>query len=358
MRYVYTHFIPENIAPKGATQIVIKSGEEETCSIPKSLFGDMTHPTGEPDYSVGWVSDCHTLKTATINDTNYQSNVKLRNALSYFAAQGCVMVIGCGDFCQTGFYLDNKDDYNESQMVNYRDIIGAYPIPVYELYGNHENYHGRNITDNLARAKELIGIPHTAYTVSSAPDSDSVVGTTTRPNRYAPVGDDLYIMCGQPTQGAPMSADDFDWLKNILEANKNRRCFVAVHSYIEGDSGDPLDVRTNSIFSGWSKTAEFKALLSQYPKAMLTHGHSHTTLECQTVDLRANYTEVNGFKSVHVPSCGNPLTVTGSNPDGTPYSQCYIMDVYADCVALNGLTYVDGKWMPVAVGTYRIEVTS
>ena len=155
-----------------------------------------------------------------------------------------------------------------------------------------------------------------------------------------------------------MSADDFDWLKNILEANKNRRCFVAVHSYIEGDSGDPLDVRTNSIFSGWSKTAEFKALLSQYPKAMLTHGHSHTTLECQTVDLRANYTEVNGFKSVHVPSCGNPLTVTGSNPDGTPYSQCYIMDVYADCVVLNGLTYVDGKWMPVAVGTYRIEVTS
>lgn len=363
MRYVYDRLIQENIAPKGATRIVVKNGDEEVCSIPATRFGGLTPPNGEPLYSIGLVSDCHTFKTATINDMNYQSNVKLRNALSYFSEKvsesrrRCVAVVGCGDFCQTGFYLDNKDDYDESQMLNYQEIISECPIPVFELYGNHENFHGRNITDNLARAKELIGIPHTAYTVSSEPDSDEVVGTTARPNRYAPVGEDLYILCGQPAYNQVMSENDFAWLKKILADNTHRRCFIAVHSYMEGDCGDPLDVRNNSIFAYSSDfTTRFVEELSKYPNALLMHGHSHTTLECQTVDINANYSTRKGFKSIHVPSCGNPLTVTGSNPDGTPYSQCYIMDVYTDCVVLNGLSYVDGEWVSVAVGTYKIEV--
>ena len=350
MRYEYTHFIPENVAPKGATRIVVKkkiseSEEAEICDIPSARFRGLSRPLGEPDYSVGWVSDCHTFKTESYADATWMGNHKIKNALNYFVKRGCIMVIGCGDFTQTGFYLNNKNDYNESQMLNYKEIIDQCQIPVFEIFGNHENYNGRNITDNLARAKELTRIPATAYTVSSAPDSDEIDAKTVRPNRYAPIPikDDLFILCGQPTSGAVMSEDDFAWLGNMLSKNTDRRCFVVVHSYMEEDSGDPLDYRENSIFGTWTKTAEFVALLRQYPNVILFHGHSHMKFEHQAVDPLANYATVKGYKSVHVPSLGMPRDINPDATDGkyTPEdinaSQCYIMDVYKDCIVLNGL---------------------
>lgn len=376
MKYEYTHFIPENVAPKGATRIVVKKGDEEVASIPASRFGGLSRPLGEPDYSVGWVSDCHTFKTEIYADATWMGNHKLKNALNYFVKRRCIMVIGCGDYTQTGFYRQNESRssitisnnvipvrdpvviqpygyyYDETQMLNHSEIIKAADIPVHEIFGNHENYGvaitaettiGGVVYKSLARAKELTGIPATAYTVSSSPDSDTVEGTTVRPNRYAPVDDDLYILCGQSTSGEVMSADDFTWLGNILEANKTRRCFVVVHSYMEEDSGDPLDYRENSIFGTWTKTAEFVALLKQYPNVILFHGHSHMKFKHQAVDPLANYATVKGYKSVHVPSLGMPRDINPNATDGkyTPEdinsSQCYIMDVYKDCIVLNGL---------------------
>ena len=343
MKYEYTHFIPENVAPFGATRIILEKDGEEFSYIPASRFGGISRPLGEPDYSVGWVSDCHTFMTETVADGEWKGNQKLKNALSYFLAQNCKCVIGCGDFTQTGFYLNNKDDYNESQMLNYKETIDQYAIPIFEIFGNHENYWGRNITDNLTRATELTRIPATAYTVSSAPDSDEIDAKTVRPNRYAPVKDDLFILCGQPTSGAVMSADDYDWLAKTLYDNTDRRCFVVVHSYMEGDSGDADNRRENSIFGTWDKTADFIALLKQYPNVILFHGHSHMKFKYQAVDPLANFATVKGYKSVHVPSLGMPRDIdpTASADKDTPEdfksSQCYRVDVYEDCIVLNGL---------------------
>lgn len=340
MKYEYTHFIPENVSPKGATRIVVKDGDgKEVCSIPSSRFGGLTPPTGEPLYYFGLVSDCHTANWTT----NWNGGQKLKNALAYFQRAGCKFVIGCGDFTQAGFYYDGANDYNEGQMLNYQAILEEHTIPVFEIFGNHENYYGVSITNHLARAKELTGIPATAYTVSSTPDSDTVEGTTVRPNRYAPVEEDLFILCGQSDSGQVMSADDFTWLGNQLKNNSNRRCFIFVHSYMEGDSGDADNRRENSIFDTWYQTAAFVTLLEQYPNVILFHGHSHMKFEHQTVDPIANYATVKGYKSVHVPSLGNPrdidphATTDKDTPEDAASSQCYLVDVYSDCIVLNGL---------------------
>jgi hypothetical protein len=263
-------------------------------------------------------------------------------------------------------------------MLNYKETIDQYAIPIFEIFGNHENYWGCNITDNLAsnhenywgcnitdnlaRAKELTRIPATAYTVSSAPNSDKIVGTTDRPNRYAPVEDDLYILCGQSTSGGVMSADDYDWLVNMLSKNTDRRCFVVVHSYMEEDSGDPLDYRENSIFGTWNKTAEFVALLKQYPNVILFHGHSHIKFKYQKDDTNANYATVKGYKSVHVPSLGMPRDIVPDAANGkyTPEdfksSQAYRMDVYEDCIVLNGLEFgTTGVPSVEVLGTLKIN---
>lgn len=370
MRYVYSHLIAENVAPKGATKIVVTDGSKAVCSIP---LGRLAPPTGEPTYSFGLVSDCHTYLTLTGAQGNWKGNTKLDNALTFFEEMKCKFVIGCGDFTQIGFNRKNEGDsaitlddgrvmsvgavwYDESNMVEYNRIIAKHSIPVFEIFGNHESMY-KPITNDLARAKELTGIPATAYTVSSDEDSDEIVGTKVRPNRHADVGEDLFILCGQSTYDEVMSNEDFTWLGNILQANEARRCFVVIHSYMEGDSGDADNRRENSIFDTWSKTAEFVQLLGRYPNVILFHGHSHMKYEHQAVDSIANYATVKGYKSVHVSSLGLPRKIDPSQPTNkdTPNdddaSQGSVVDTYPDVTHFRGRDFVNHVW--VGIGTYR-----
>lgn len=370
MPYVYKHLISQNIAPAGAKRIgVYDDNGQKVCDIP---LGGLTPPSTQPLYSFGLVSDCHTF----LSLTNWDGNTKLDNALSYFEQKGCVMCIGCGDFTQTGFYRKNEtgeditlDDgtvvpnntiyFDDRQMTAYRDILAQHEIPVFELFGNHESMNAKSITLHLDLAKEYTGIPATSYTVSSSPASDVITGTTVRPNKHvASVGSDLFILCGQPRDSYVMSDDDFSWLTATLDANKDRRCFLFVHAYIEEDSGDPLDVRENSIFEYWgtSKKTAFLNLLKQYPNVVLFHGHSHMKFQWQEYDINANFTERNGFKSVHVPSLGVPRDINfdaNQSKDDWSASQGYIVDVYDDCIVLNGTDFISVKCLPVAV--YKIK---
>jgi hypothetical protein len=140
-----------------------------------------------------------------------------------------------------------------------------------------------------------------------------------------------------------MSDDDFAWLGKMLEDNKDRLCIVAIHSYMEGDSGDADDRRENSIFDTWSKKAEFVSLLSKYPNVILLHGHSHMKYECQALAPKANYTTVKGYRSLHVPSLGKPRGVdtnasaSKDTPEDIQSSQCARIDRYKDCIVQNGL---------------------
>lgn len=391
MKYVYSHLIHENVAPKGATRIVTMETEtsedgkktpvKEVSSIPYSRFGGLARPTGEPLYSFGLVSDCHTYLTLTGAQGNWKGNTKLDNALTFFEQfeqMGCKFVIGCGDFTQVGFYRKNEgkeditlDDgrvmspgavwHDETNMVEYNRIISKHKIPVFELFGNHESMY-KPITNDLARAKELTGIPATAYTVSSAPDSDKIDGITDRPNRNADVGNDLFILCGQSSYDDVMSDDDFAWLGNTLEKNKDRLCIVAIHSYMEGDSGDADDRRENSIFDTWSKREEFVALLSKYPNVILLHGHSHLKYECQVLAPKANYTTVKGYRSIHVPSLGKPrdvdtnASVSKDTPEDILSSQCAGMDRYPDCIVQNAMDLgTTGVPSVKALGTLKIN---
>ena len=420
MAYKYEHFIPQNTAPNGVKRIgVYDSAGKRVCGI---SLGGLTPPTGEKLYSFGLVSDCHVAQSLT----SANSSNKLKNALSYFTSQGCIMVMGCGDFTNVGFYRKNEGTtditignnvipnraevvvapketyYDECQVTAYSNIIQNSEIPVFEIFGNHENYNGKSVFDettidgvvynSLARAKALTGVPYTAYTVSSDADTDDVVGTTTRPNRQmSSIGDDLFIMVGQSVSAKPMSADDLTWLENILAANENRRCFIFIHSFIDddwsdttgrtaedndgyviSDSGNPCGARGNAIVGWWEdydreSLNRFLNALKKAPNAVLFHGHSHMKFESQEHDECANYTDKNGFKSVHVPSLGSPRTLIpnsegvydgswttnkGSDNYTESDSQCYVVDVYDDCIVLKGMDMTAGEQLVIA--TYKI----
>lgn len=338
MVYKYKHFIPQNIAPAGAKSIGVYDGTgKKVCTIP---LGRLKPPTKEKLYSFGLVSDIHISHYTKVD---WNPETKLDNALGYFENNGCLMCIATGDLTNTGFYLRTDESkpgteyLDERQMTKYKAICDKHTIPVHALSGNHECYYNQDLTKNLDKWETYTGKNVTSYTVAQ--------------------GNDLFILLGQSSVSAVMSDDDFTWFSETLLANKDKRCFVFVHSYIEEDSGDAGDYRENSIFQYWgvTKTNAFMSLLNQHPNVILFHGHSHIKFECQEIDDNATYTEKNGFKSVHIPSLCRPRNIDVTSAT-TPYadgeSQGYVVDVYDDCIVLNGMDLINN--LPVPLGTFRI----
>lgn len=331
MAYVYRHFIPQNTAPSGAKKIGVYDGKgNKVCTIP---LGVLTPPSKDKQYSFGLVSDMHLWRAAT----SWHGDTKFDNALTYFENEGCEFCAHCGDITQTGLY-DEGDAVNmqPAQFAAYKAVCDKHAIPVYGICGNHESYVAP-IADNLSELREYTG-NDLYYTVSQ--------------------GNDLFIFCGQPSGTEVMSDDALQWLYETLESNRDKRCFVFVHAYIEEDSGDAMDVRENSIFDMWGQTkkAAFMNLLRSYKNTVLFHGHSHMKLACQALDKSANYTEKNGFHSIHVPSSATPRdvdTVNMKSVNDNVASEGYIVDVYDDCIVLNGWDFIGNK--PVPLGTYKIN---
>ena len=127
MKYEYTHFIPETVAPKGATRIIVKNGDKEVCSIPSSRFGGLTPPTGEPLYSFGLISDPH------IEPSSQTKSDRLEAALRFFSeTDGCAFVCDCGDSTNLGFTVGDAVD--GSQFVEYKRICDLFPsMAVYNI---------------------------------------------------------------------------------------------------------------------------------------------------------------------------------------------------------------------------------
>lgn len=333
MAYKYRHFIPQNTAPHGAQRIgVYDASGAKVAAIPLSR---MTSVTKEKLYSFGLISDIHIYPIAAVAWT---PEVKFNNALTHFENEGCAFCAHCGDFTQTGLFLEgDTKNLDLRQFAKYKEICDAHTIPVYGICGNHESILGVPITNNLAELKQYTG-KDLYYTVEH--------------------GDDLFIFIGQPTYNKVMGDDALQWFRETMGANQNRRCFVFIHSYIEEDSGDAVDYRENSVFDDWgvTRTNAFMDIMRQHPNAVLFHGHSHMKFECQEYDDSATYTEKNGFKSVHVPSLGRPRNLNlsdGTTPEADSESQGYIVDVYDDCIVLNGMDFVNE--VPVPLGVYKIE---
>jgi hypothetical protein len=288
------------------------------------------------------------------NGYGYPPNgTNLRHVLGFMEEQGASFVCNAGDITNIGFYFNRGDtDLYPYQFQEYRDILALYPnLSVYNIMGNHESYNA-DITTNLNELEEYLGTREIAY--------------------YFEQDNDVFIMVGQSTNTKPMTDDHFLWLQDKLERFKDRRCFVFVHSFIDdnkaggvSDSGNPCFARNNSIFGMSGTYNTFINMMKQYDNTVLFHGHSHMKFESQKFDKDANYTEKNGFKSIHIPSLGDPRTMTNASGawEEDKYSgQFCIIDVYDDYIVLNGYyiyredrSTTTLKIVPIPLGTYKIE---
>lgn len=331
--YTYRHFIKENTAPVGAKSIGVYNGNKKVASIP---LGRLTPPTETKLYSFCALADIH-LTYDTANE-DFQRSLIYANA-------NCDFTCIAGDLTDTGAV--------ESQLATYKSIVDTYsPLkPVYAITGNHENYSNYS----YKYLEKYTGQP-LYYSFTK--------------------GNDVFIMVGHyggyAGDGTGWKSDEFvsveelQWLYETLEANRNKRCFIFQHVLPhEHGVGNPNGLYKSALI--WKTTdggigQAFMSLLKHYKNIVLFHGHSHTQFWLQEVDEKANYSEADGYKSVHIPSLAVPrdLADDGSKLENVyAESEGYIVDVYDNCIVLNGRDFIDndkdGNILPIA--TYKIDTT-
>ena len=334
MAYVYEHFISQNTAPKGAKKIGIYNGNgEKICSIP---LGNLAQSLRTKRYSFGLLSDTHICPN---NAEGAIVSARLDKALTWFEEQGVAFIVHCGDMTNIGFE-NPKGTYNPAEFAEYQRICNLHPnTPVYGACGNHESYNA-----DIANYEDKL-IEYTGHGIRFTVEHDG----------------DVFIFFGQPkastlyVDGSTLPVPELAWLGNQLTANANKRCFVFIHPYMTGDSGDTLDKNPNDLLPVGYVSNQIKTALTNHGNAILFHGHSHFMPSMQEIDRMTNYTNINGFPSVHVSSLGWAAYVNASGEYVKDTAEGFgaIVDVYEDCIVVNGRDFTRDEWSPL--GVIRID---
>lgn len=335
--YKYTNFIPENIAPKGTKQIGVYNGNQKVCNIP---LGRLTPTEGEKLYSFGALSDVHLYQPEfTTAFTDFQRALKF-----LVETEKVDFTCICGDMTYRGY---------DDQLAGYRDYVNTYSpgTPVYAVAGNHETYRGTDMPDVIAT--------YTGYPLYYA-ITKNVTNASRRIYADNNIGEnDIFIFVGNTygTDGLPFTKAELQWLYEILEEYRNKRCFLFQHVRPDDSCGNAFGVYKIDIWGGTPSVC-FENLLKHYRNVIFFHGHSHLKFELQTKGNLANYDNKYGMHSIHIPSLAAPRT---GNPDGSGLtnldaeSEGYVVDVYEDGIHLRGRDFVDGEFLPIA--SYWLDTT-
>lgn len=318
----YDDFIPENVAPKNARRIGVYNAQgNRVGQIP---LDNLTLPNvGTKLYSFGVLSDVH-----------YQYNTApedFHRALTYFnETEDVTFTCICGDLTSSG---------TAEELTAYKTAVDTYSpnTPVYAIMGNHD------VRSNLM---------------------NSIQDYTGNPLYYSiNYMNDVFIFVGNVADWTTdvLSTAELTWLSETLEANKDKRCFLFEHIRPTEGCGNALGLYQRSGTVDWGGTcgATFEALLSKYPNIIFFHGHSHLKFYLQEYDKLANYDNIRGCHSVHVPSIAVPRdsdwAIDPSTVDVYADSEGYVVDVYENGIHLRGRDLVKGEFLPIA--SYWLDTT-
>lgn len=361
--YKYTHLIQENTAPLGAKGIGIYN--ENGKRVGGFGLGRLASALKEQDrlYRFLAISDVHLEDYESKYPT---ATADFERALA-FSENHCDFTCIAGDLTNAG---------TDSELTKCKSIINsvAKNKPVYASGGNHETARVEMTFDRLTpyTGKPMfysLGINQNGVCV------DSDVSKT--PKAYDE-HIDVFIMLSHygKYQGDNIgwlssefvSVEELQWLYETLEANRNRRCFVFNHVFPYDDGvGD-----ANHLYNGrYWRTQDggvgqaFISLLKHYKNTILFHGHSHLRFHLQEVDKKANYSSEVGYRSVHIPSLAVPREdANGSTAHGSAIfvyeeSEGYVVDVFENCIILNGRDFIDNDkdGHGIGIATYKIDTT-
>ena len=314
----YNGFNNVNCAPTQATSIGVYNSCDE--KVGTYSINDLKPANlGEKKYSFAAISDTH-IGSKTAEDD-------LINALQYFENEKDIeFTTVCGDLSLGG---------TETNLSLYKKIVDENTSkPVYAISGNHD-------ANAPFAPLEMDGLkPYTGQDLYYSFEKDN----------------DVYIMLGMYDvhEGCEFADGELQWLYEILEKNRNKRCFLFMHLFPGDGSGDAVNLDIEGDMLDNTQGTVFYSLLSHYSNVIYFHGHSHQKFELQLENKMNNYDYIFGCHSVHVPSLAYPKGISnGELVADYNASQGYVVDVYEDNVVLKGRDFVSGKFLPIA--SYNLD---
>lgn len=310
--YKYNDFIPQNVVSPPWRRFVVKNSKGNKIG-QIALDGLAMPKTGAKLFSFLLLSDVHVVYETAAED--------FQRALTYASNNT--------DILFTAIAGDLTDNGSQSELTQYKNIVDAYSggKPVYACAGNHEHY----ASTSSAYLEQYTGHP-LCYSFEQ--------------------GDHVFLMVGvsSGTVGEIFKNGQLQWLYEQLEANRNKHCWVFQHILTPEGSGDALGIYPWAKLTGTEGTV-FKSLLRHYKNVIFVHGHSHMMFSMQEYGKMANYDNVFGVHSIHVPSCAVPRNVDETGLTYETYyagSEGYVVTVYENGIHLRGRDFVNGEFLPIA----------
>ncbi len=337
----------------------------EATAAPTEPVHENPEPIEGYPYTVGILSDIH-IQTGAVDSS--QSQTDFARALEYYENKAVSMVVAAGDLTDNGI--------NE-EFARYTAIRDESNLPFYEVTGNHEAATVRTYKSNIGDSNciayqlyDLIGKDFCYYL-----KGDQYVGWRLRLVDGVPQGEkvayssgvvipqgDVYIfmsILGDANNGLFFDGQ-LRWLQEVLEENRNNRCFVIEHCRAERLKYDSTQEKyVEDLYAGYvsgnffgkylkalwgqasnmsnSKRARcFERLMSHYTNCVWLHGHTHMSAKLGAengaepalydkyfgnaydpdyLKFSADNTEYS--YSIHVPSCAEPREETGANAGGS-----------------------------------------
>lgn len=318
-------------------------------------------------YSFGAVSDTHIQYGGTDSDGDYNGVNDFERALEYLDDKVDFICV-CGDlvaWASAEYMALYKSKINDSALTS---------KPIYEVAGNHETYPSQGVSGEIDKAL------WESTTGWSSHAANGCVGDSLY--YYFTKGDDVFIMLSlvDASPYAAFASGALDWLENVLETNRNKRCFVFQHVHDENDSTADPSHRYSNMLNG-TEGQQFIELMKHYKNAIWLHGHTHLSVDIgrdangYKTD-NAGYSPVStklGYKSVHIPSLqGERYYDSATNSlvssykyygsDGNTYetqggthAEGYIVDVYNNKIVVRGIDFAVLKYTADWKAYYVVE---
>ena len=327
----YEDFIDVNVAPRDAESIGIYDSEGNRCGV-IDISSLKPGYRDDPLYSFGLLSDVHLGRDDIFAVEDFA------NALDFFESEDVIWTCICGDVTQNG---------KESELQIYKGIVAPRESQVYVVAGNHDcTTSSKGINANLWA--EYTGLP-LVYEKSV-----SIGGVTD----YF-----LFLSMSYYNFTAAYLESHLSWLENKLETYKNDRCFIFTHLFFPDRAGNLNDIYPFEYWLAGLQLERLEGMCVKYVNTVWFSGHSHWKWELQKYQSRANIhrdynlsAPASGW-SVHVPSCGFPITSDGTTREGVAEgSQGAIVRVYETHVDVCGIDFKAGRYLPVAA--YRLELAT
>lgn len=346
MNTQYADFNSHNSAPPNCKFIGVydeKGNKQGLIKIPNNMLA----PTTAKRYSFGVISDLHLQYSTAETD--------FKKALSVCAEKGCEFVCINGDLTANGTNAD---------LQAYKTCVEENAeIPVYAITGNHDVWDKNSEGAIESRIEAYTGKP-LYYSLGIDVKGECIASDVNKTAKaYGDDVDSVFIMLGIFGEYVFFTDEEWQWLYDTLESNRNKRCFVFQHIFAgKGKTpvcGNAYGLYNNYCWDNATQTALFESLLIHYKNTIFFHGHSHLKFGFQLKDCAyANIDDSKGYRSVHIPSISVPRIDANSDgvaDDNYAGSEGYIVDVYENEILLKGRDFVGNKYLPIA--TYRIDTT-